>query len=100
MLDKLQLWHLLTHRRTSGRQSSTGHALPGDQVRYVGNMVLENSNFLPHQQDGLTTKVLMSGRGVTCDGSGVNNITQTDSMTADITFRAAVMNNAGLVCGQ
>ena len=38
-------------------------------------------------------------RPVNCDGSGVNNITQTDSFTADISFRAVQSrNNELFVC--
>lgn len=37
--------------------------------------------------------------GITCDGSGLNNATQTDIVTADITFSAIQSrNNRGYVC--
>ena len=68
-----------------------GNALPGDTVRFVGKAwCFGDSAFLPLPQDG-------SGNGSTngpvqrpviCDGSNESNITQTDSMTVDITFRA------------
>ncbi len=67
--------------------------LPGDSVRFIGKAwCLGDMNSDPVAQDGEgktgSNGPLDRGTGFTCDGSGVNNITQTDSMTADIVFYA------------
>ena len=68
-------------------------ALPGDSVRYIGKaFCLGEFTSSAVAQDGLgktassTNGPLERGFGYSCDGSGVNNVTQTDSMTADIAF--------------
>lgn len=88
-----------------GDNVSTTHALPGDQVRYIGKAwCFGDSTMTPYTQDnlgGTATNGPDDGRPVVCSGANENNITQTDSMTADITFRAVQSrNNAGFVCSQ
>ncbi len=80
--------------------TGTSTPLPGDSVRYVGKAwcygVLTAS---PLTQDGLGTTSprtpANSTGGLTCDGTGVDNTGQTDSTTADITFRAVQSRNNG-----
>ncbi len=68
-----------------------------DDTRYIGKAwCFGDSNFLPYPsqvEDPDTTEFVDDNssptvRPVQCDGSQENNITQTDSMTMDITFRA------------
>ena len=86
--------------------------LPGDSVRYIGKAwCLGAMASSPVVQDGLgkttngsstisTNGPLVRGSGFTCDGSDVNNITQTDSLTADIVFYAEqARHNDAFVCG-
>lgn len=75
--------------------------LPGDSVRYIAKAwCFGESSFLPKVQDGLTTQgPNVIGRGVQCDGSAETNITQTDGLTMDISFRAVQSrNNTSFVC--
>ena len=75
--------------------------VPGDDVRYIGKAwCFGETTFDPYPQDGDGNP---DGgpieRPVTCDGAPVNNETQTDSMTADISFRAVQSrNNDSFVC--
>jgi hypothetical protein len=51
--------------------------------------------------DPVTNGPLERGPGITCDGSGLNNISQTDSVVGDISFFAEqARNNTGFICGQ
>lgn len=74
--------------------------LDPQDVRFVGKAwCFGDSDFLPYPQDGGNQQNFPSTRPVLCDGSGVNNITQTDSFTADISFRAVQSrNNEDFVC--
>src|SRR3989344_4307781 len=61
--------------------------LPGGSDRYIGKAwCFGNATMTPYQQGESTGP---DARPVICDGSGENNITQTDSVMADIGFRAA-----------
>jgi predicted ribosomally synthesized peptide with SipW-like signal peptide len=75
-----------------------GAPLPGNTVKYVGKAwCFGNSTFTPYPQ-GTTNPTV---RPVVCSGANETNITQTDSMTADISFRAVQSrNNGSFVCGQ
>lgn len=80
--------------------------LPGDSVRYIGKAwCLGDMDADPVAQDGVGAEgddngPLDRGTGFTCDGSGVNNVTQTDSMSADIVFYAEqARHNGKFVCG-
>lgn len=54
----------------------------------------------PLPNDANTGPDVRIGGGVSCDGSAENNTTQTDSLTADISFEAVQSrNNPGFVCG-
>lgn len=67
--------------------------LPGATTKYIGKAWCFGTLTpapLP-QKDGLTPA--NSTGGVSCDGSGEGNQTQTDSLTADITFNAVQSRN-------
>ena len=83
--------------------------LPGDDTRYIGKAWCFGELIpRPLPQDGLviidpngrpTNGPDTRGTGFICDGSVEDNITQTDSMTADISFRAVQSrNNTAFVC--
>jgi hypothetical protein len=90
---------------TSGGAVFGGDPMPGGSVNYIakawcfGDLTLE-----PLAQDGLGTSspqtpVNTTG-GVLCGGEDVNNISQTDSVLADINFRAVQSrNNDDFLCG-
>lgn len=71
--------------------------IPGGKTRYVAKAwcfgKLTPSAVL---QDNLTTSgPLLRGTGFTCDGSGANNIAQTDGITVDVSFYAVQARNNG-----
>lgn len=74
--------------------------LPGGDVRYVAKAwCFGNTTMTPYEQDGGNQQSGPDNRPVVCDGSNVNNVTQTDSFTADISFRAVQSrNNANFQC--
>lgn len=80
--------------------SFTEGSEPTEIIRYIGKAWCFGT---------LTPTPVPAGEGVnptvasgfSCDGEGENNITQTDSMTADISFRAVQSrNNESFLCGQ
>ena len=92
-------------------ENNEGGPLPGDSVRYIGKAwCFGEMNVAPLEQDGLgkyrtdenpdtPNGPLIRGKGFTCDGSGEDNSTQTDSLTADISFRAVQSrHNDNYVC--
>jgi len=78
--------------------------VPGDQTLYIGKAwCFGTIGQAPLIQDGLGTtsprNPANSNGGVTCDGSQLNNSTQTDSLTADVMFTAIQSrNNPGYRC--
>lgn len=78
--------------------------VPGDEILYIGKAwCFGNIGQAPLLQDGLGTtsprRPNNSTGGVTCDGSGLNNSTQTDSLTADVMFTAVqARNNSRFLC--
>lgn len=60
--------------------------LPGDSVRYVGKAWCLGDLVTAPVAQGDNDPLV--DPGFTCDGAPVNNVTQTDSMTADIVFYA------------
>ncbi len=67
--------------------------LLGSETYYVGKAWCFGTMTLdPMAQDGQgktgSNGPLDRGTGITCDGTGLDNTTQTDSVTGDITFRA------------
>ncbi len=80
---------------------------PGDDIRYIGKAWCFGRltpEPLPQDHEGFTVPVGgngpdVRGTGFVCDGSVEDNITQTDGMTADISFRAVQSrNNTAFVC--
>ncbi len=68
--------------------SSTGNPLPGGSTSYIG---------LAWCAGNQTVDPI--GNTITCDGAGMGNDTQTDSMTADVTFRVEQhRNNPNFLC--
>ena len=81
--------------------------LPGDDTRYIGKAWCFGGLIpepLPQDDHGFVSAIGGNGpdergTGFVCDGSVEDNITQTDSMTADISFRAVQSrNNTAFVC--
>ncbi len=82
--------------------------LTGNSVRYVGKAwCFGDITSTPEPQDNQGSLPGVNGPlqrapGVACSGaSGLNNVTQTDSLTADVSFRAVQSrNNANFICSQ
>ena len=85
-----------------GDQDQTGapSPLPGDSVRFIakawcfGDTVME-----AYYQDDGNNQSGPDDRPVTCSGVNESNITQTDGLTMDVSFRAVQSrNNDGFLC--
>lgn len=85
-------------------EENDGGPLPGDSTRYIGkawcfgNLNEEESTY---EQDGYGAGHQNGPdvRPIACDGSQENNLTQTDGMTADISFRAVQSrHNEQFIC--
>lgn len=82
----------------------TPSPVPANITQYVGKAwCFGQISEAPLAQDGLGVESPRnpgnSTGGINCDGSLENNTTQTDSLTADVTFRAIQSrNNAGFLC--
>ncbi len=74
-----------------------GGPVPGASTRYIGKAwCFGTISPDPIGQDNATTSgPLVRGTGIDCDGSQVDNTAQTDSLTADISFRAVQSRNNG-----
>ncbi len=78
----------------------TSSAILGSSTEYVGKAWCFGALTLaPVAQDGLgktgNNGPLVRGTGVSCDGSGENNIAQTDGITVDVSFYAVQTRNNG-----
>ena len=63
--------------------------LPGGDVRFVAKAwCFGDTDMTPYPQDGGNQQQGPDDRPVLCDGESEDNMTQTDSFTADIAFRA------------
>ncbi len=84
--------------------TGTPGPVPGDQTLYIGKAwCFGNIGAAPLVQDGLgTTSPRTPGNstgGITCDGHLLDNSTQTDSLTADVTFTAVqARHNSDFLC--
>jgi hypothetical protein len=93
--------------------TGTGGPAPGNQTLHVGKAWCFGAIApAPLSQDGSDTARNPSmdndnngtpgqpqDGGITCDGASLNNITQTDSLTADVSFSATQSrNNPGFLC--
>lgn len=82
-----------------GQWSAVGTgAIPGNGTRYIGKawcFGTLTSNNTP--QDGVNTgtPLTRATTGFTCDGSGANNIAQTDGVVVDVSFQAVQARNNG-----
>ena len=76
--------------------------LDPQDVRFVGKAwCFGDTTMDPYPQDGGNQQNGPDDRPVNCDGSGVNNVAQTDSFMADIAFRAVQSrNNEDFVCNE
>lgn len=76
----------------------------GGVTQYIGKAwCFGNISGVPLVQDGLGTTSprtpANSSGGIACDGAFLNNATQSDSLTADVTFTAVqARNNPGFLC--
>ncbi len=81
-----------------------GGPVPGSETLYIGKAwCFGNLTPSPLAQDGLGTTSprtpANSTGGISCDGSKLDNSTQSDSLTADVTFTAVqARNNPGFLC--
>jgi len=78
----------------------TGDPLTPDNVRFVAKAwCFGNTTMTPYLQDGGNRQSGPDDRPVVCDGSQENNVTQSDSLTADVSFRAVQSrNNLSFLC--
>lgn len=91
---------------------SVGTPFPGGETKYIGKAwCFGNIAAAPLPQsaytgpnannDGIGLAGTPADGGISCNGDGENNITQTDSLTADISFSAIQSrDNANFICGQ
>lgn len=77
--------------------SANGPALEGNSTTYVGKAwCFGTLTPAAVAQDGNGSSTpLVRGTGFTCDGSGNNNIAQTDGITVDVSFYAVQARNNG-----
>jgi predicted ribosomally synthesized peptide with SipW-like signal peptide len=86
---------------TTNIWTGVGGPVPGASTRYIGKAWCYGTlTPAPVAQDFATTSSpLVRGTGFTCNGAAEGNIGQTDSLTADISFRAVQSrNNASFQC--
>ena len=78
--------------------SGNGPALPGSSTTYVGKAWCFGTltpNGTVQDGNGSSTPLTRQTTGFTCDGSGDNNIAQTDGITVDVSFYAEQARNNG-----
>lgn len=73
---------------------------PGDEVEYLAKAwCFGETAMTPYPQDGGNLGSGPDDRPITCNGANLTNITQTDSFTLDIAFRAVQSrHNPGYLC--
>jgi len=82
----------------SGTGSSS--AIIGGTTRFIGKAWCFGTLTPAPVAQGASTSPLVRGTGFTCDGSGNNNIAQTDGITVDVSFQAVqTRNNGQFTCG-
>lgn len=80
--------------------STTPGALPGGETRYIAKAWCYGTLAAAPLPAGTGVSPSVA-TGVTCDGTGLGNGTQTDGLTLDVAFRAVqVRNNPGYLCAQ
>ncbi len=83
--------------------TGVGGPVPGASTRYIGKAWCfgEITPGAIVQDNATTSGPLVRGPGFTCDGSDEDNTSQTDSLTANVGFRAVQSrNNSGFLCVQ
>lgn len=78
--------------------SGNGPALPGGSTTYVGKAWCFGTltpNATTQDGNGSSTPITRGTTGFICDGSGDNNIAQTDGITVDVSFYAVQARNNG-----
>jgi len=76
-------------------------AIEGEVNYYIGKAWCYGALALIPQVEADTDPVIRGATGITCDGQPVTNASQTDGITADVTFYAEqARNNAGFLCSQ
>ncbi len=78
--------------------SGNGPALPGNSTTYVGKawcFGTLTANGTAQDGNGSSTPLTRGTTGFTCDGSGENNIAQTDGIVVDVSFQAVQARNNG-----
>lgn len=80
----------------------TGDPLTPEDVRFVAKAwCFGNTTMTPYDQGEGNQQSGPDNRPVICDGSQENNVTQSDSLTADVSFRAVQSrNNPSFLCNQ
>lgn len=87
-------WHAIADSSTG-----TSSAILGGSTRYVGKAWCFGTLTAAPVAQGASTSPLVRGTGFTCDGSGSNNIAQTDGIVVDVSFQAVqTRNNAQFLC--
>jgi predicted ribosomally synthesized peptide with SipW-like signal peptide len=80
-----------------------GNPIPGNSTVYIGKAwCFGELTPDPVAQDNATSSgPLVRGTGVSCDGSGVGNIAQTDKVVGNLTFYAEqARHNPNFTCGE
>ncbi|MBI4709249.1 MAG: hypothetical protein HY764_03545 [Candidatus Portnoybacteria bacterium] len=82
--------------------NQTGGPFPGDEVKFLAKAwCFGDATINPYTQDGGNQQSGPDDRPLVCSGVNEDNITQTDSLTMDIAFRAVqARNNPNFLCGQ
>ena len=78
--------------------SGNGPALPGGSTTYVGKAWCFGTltpNGTAQNGNGTGTPLTLGTTGFTCNGSGENNIAQTDGINVDVSFYAVQARNNG-----
>jgi len=88
----------------SAISATSSNVIPANSVEYVAKAwCFGTLTGAPIAQDGLgktgTNGPLVRGTGFTCDGSGSNNVAQTDGIVVDVSFQSVqARNNANFSC--
>jgi predicted ribosomally synthesized peptide with SipW-like signal peptide len=79
--------------------SQTVNPITGGSTHYIGKGWCFGHMTLNPADEGTDNPIVRGTTGFICDGTGVNNAAQTDSLTADLKFYAVQSrNNMGFLC--
>jgi len=102
--DLSSMSQTVTLADANGQGILSSGPLPGGTTHYIAKAwCFGDLTIAPIDQDGQgktgSNGPLDRGTGINCDGTGLDNTTQTDSVTGDIVFTAVQSrNNDGFVC--